>query len=151
MAWKSATEYAMTYLSRYPKTEQEMKVLLYTKWYNTDEIEHTMEVLKENHFIDDEKFIESFFYSEIEKKGKPLFVIKKKLQQRGIPAYLLDRYVEDNEENLQIGVEKWIEREIDAYKKKWVEGFDIIQKILRKGYRLQDIKTVIRRRQEEES
>lgn len=65
-----------------------------------------MEVLKENHFIDDEKFIESFFYSEIEKKGKPLFVIKKKLQQRGIPAYLLDRYVEDNEENLQIGVEK---------------------------------------------
>ncbi len=151
MAWKSATEYAMTYLSRYPKTEQEMKVLLYTKWYNTDEIEHTMEVLKENHFIDDEKFIESFFYSEVEKKGKPLFVIKKKLQQRGIPAYLLDRYVENNEENLQIGVEKWIEREIDAYKKKGVEGFDIIQKILRKGYRLQDIKTVIRRRQEEES
>lgn len=65
-----------------------------------------MEVLKENHFIDDEKFIESFFYSEVEKKGKPLFVIKKKLQQRGIPAYLLDRYVENNEENLQIGVEK---------------------------------------------
>lgn len=150
MAWKSATEYAMTYLSRYPKTEQEMKVLLYTKWYNTDEIEYAMQVLKENNFINDEKFTESFFYSEVEKKGKPLFVIKKKLQQRGIPDELLDRYVEENEESLQIGIEKGIEREIDAYKKKGVEGFDIIQKILRKGYRLQDIKTVIRRRNEEE-
>ncbi|MBQ7074277.1 RecX family transcriptional regulator [bacterium] len=109
-----------------------------------------MQVLKENNFINDEKFTESFFYSEVEKKGKPLFVIKKKLQQRGIPDELLDRYVEENEESLQIGIEKGIEREIDAYKKKGVEGFDIIQKILRKGYRLQDIKTVIRRRNEEE-
>ena len=150
MAWKSATEYAMTYLSRYPKTEQEMKVLLYTKWYNTDEIEYAMQVLKENNFINDEKFTESFFYSEVEKKGKPLFLIKKKLQQRGIPDDLLDRYVEENEESLQIGIEKGIEREIDTYKKKGIDGFDIIQKILRKGYRLQDIKTVIRRRQEEE-
>lgn len=150
MAWKSATEYAMNYLSRYPKTEQEMKILLYTKGYNTDEIEHTMGILKENNFINDEKFAESFFYSEVEKKGKPLFVVKQKLQKRGIPDELLDRYVEENEESLQIGIEKGIEREIDAYKKKGIDGFDIIQKILRKGYRLQDIKTVIRRRQEEE-
>lgn len=148
MAWKSATEYAINYLSRYPKTEQEMKIMLYTKGYDTEEITKTMKILKENNFINDEKFAESFFYSEVEKKGKPLFVIKKKLQQRGIPEEILSSYVENNEESLQMGIEKGIEREINAYKKKGVDGFDIIQKILRKGYRLQDIKTVIRKRQE---
>ena len=150
MAWKSATEYAITYLSRYPKTEQEMRILLYTKWYNTDEIEHTMSILKENNFINDEKFAESYLYSEVIKRGKPVFLSRKKLEQRGIDPTIIEKFIEGNEDDIREWIEKAIEKEIEAYKKKGVEGFDIIQKILRKGYRLQDIKTVIRRRAEEE-
>ncbi len=150
MAWKSATEYAITYLSRYPKTEQEMRILLYTKGYNTEEIEHTMDVLKENNFINDEKFAESYLYSEVIKRGKPVFLSRKKLEQRGIDPTIIEKFIEENEDDIREWIEKAIEKEIDAYKKKGVEGFDIIQKILRKGYRLQDIKTVIRRRVEEE-
>jgi len=149
MAWKSATEYAITYLSRYPKTEQEMRILLYTKGYNTEEIEHTMDVLKENNFINDEKFAESYLYSEVIKRGKPVFLSRKKLEQRGIDPTIIEKFIEENEDDIREWIEKAIEKEIDAYKKKGVEGFDIIQKILRKGYRLQDIKTVIRRRAEE--
>jgi len=150
MAWKSATEYAITYLSRYPKTEQEMTILLYTKGYSTEEIEHTMDVLKENNFINDEKFAESYLYSEVIKRGKPVFLSRKKLEQRGIDPTIIEKFIEENEDDIREWIEKAIEKEIDAYKKKGVEGFDIIQKILRKGYRLQDIKTVIRRRAEEE-
>ncbi len=150
MAWKSATEYAITYLSRYPKTEQEMRILLYTKGYNTEEIEHTMDVLKENNFINDEKFAESYLYSEVIKRGKPVFLSRKKLEQRGIDPTIIEKFIEENEDDIREWIEKAMEKEIDAYKKKGVEGFDIIQKILRKGYRLQDIKTVIRRRVEEE-
>ena len=150
MAWKSATEYAITYLSRYPKTEQEMTILLYTKGYSTEEIEHTMDVLKENNFINDEKFAESYLYSEVIKRGKPVFLSRKKLEQRGIDPTIIEKFIEENEDDIREWIEKAIEKEIDAYKKKGVEGFDIIQKILRKGYRLQDIKTVIRRRAEED-
>ena len=150
MAWKSATEYAITYLSRYPKTEQEMTILLYTKGYSTEEIEHTMDILKENNFINDEKFAESYLYSEVIKRGKPVFLSRKKLEQRGIDPTIIEKFIEENEDDIREWIEKAIEKEIDAYKKKGVEGFDIIQKILRKGYRLQDIKTVIRRRAEEE-
>ena len=150
MAWKSATEYAITYLSRYPKTEQEMTILLYTKGYSTEEIEHTMDVLKENNFINDEKFAESYLYSEVIKRGKPVFLSRKKLEQRGIDPTIIEKFIEENEDDIREWIEKAIEKEIEAYKKKGVEGFDIIQKILRKGYRLQDIKTVIRRRTEEE-
>ena len=150
MAWKSATEYAITYLSRYPKTEQEMTILLYTKGYSTEEIEHTMDILKENNFINDEKFVESYLYSEVIKRGKPIFLSRKKLEQRGIDPTIIEKFIEENEDDIREWIEKAIEKEIDAYKKKGVEGFDIIQKILRKGYRLQDIKTVIRKRAEEE-
>lgn len=150
MAWKSATEYAITYLSRYPKTEQEMTILLYTKGYSTEEIEHTMDVLKENNFINDEKFAESYLYSEVIKRGKPVFLSRKKLEQRGIDPMIIEKFIEENEDDIREWIEKAIEKEIESYKKKGVEGFDIIQKILRKGYRLQDIKTVIRRRAEEE-
>ncbi|MDR0369831.1 MAG: recombination regulator RecX [Candidatus Peribacteria bacterium] len=75
-------EYAMSYLSRYPKTEQEMKILLYKKGYDSETIQKTMSVLRQNNFINDEKFAESYFYSEVIKKGKPVFVIKQKLLQR---------------------------------------------------------------------
>jgi SOS response regulatory protein OraA/RecX len=44
---------------------------------------------------------------------------------------------------MQEGIEGRIKREIEQYKKRWVEWFDIIQKLMRKGYKLDDIKRVI--------
>jgi hypothetical protein len=44
---------------------------------------------------------------------------------------------------MQEGVEAKIKRDIQQYKKRWIEGFDIIQKLLRKWYKLDDIKRVI--------
>ena len=42
-----------------------------------------------------------------------------------------------------------IQKEINQYKKKGVDGFEIIQKLMRKGYRLADIKKVVKARAEE--
>ncbi len=41
------------------------------------------------------------------------------------------------------GIHEKIKKEIKAYKKKNIDGFDIIQKLMRKGYKLDDIKRVI--------
>lgn len=136
-------EYALSYLSRYPKTEQEMRILLYKKGYTSEQITSTMESLKKNNFINDEKYTESYLYSEIVKKGKPVFLIKQKLQQRGIDKRLIDELIEGMKDDMGEGIAKEIRKQLDTYKAKGVDGFDSIQKLMRKGYRLQDIKAVI--------
>ena len=141
---QSAIDYAIWYLSRYPKTEQEIRIILYKKWYNSEEISHCMDVLKKNDFINDEKFTESFLYSEVEKKWRPLFIIKQKLIARGIDKGLLSKKISENQEDLAQWMRKAIKKEIEIYKKKWVDGFDIIQKLMRRWYQLADIKVVIK-------
>ncbi|MDR2540559.1 MAG: recombination regulator RecX [Candidatus Peribacteria bacterium] len=141
-------EYALSYLSRYPKTEQEMRILLYKKGYDTESVQKTMESLKRNDFINDLKYAESYFYSEVVKKGKPVFVIKQKLQQRGIDNGILDQLIEENKADMSEGIASGIRKEIENYKKKGVDGFDIIQKLMRKGHRLQDIKDVLNGKRE---
>jgi hypothetical protein len=44
---------------------------------------------------------------------------------------------------MQEGIESKIRKDIAIHKKKWVEWFEIIQKLLRKWYKLSDIKNVI--------
>lgn len=139
-------EYAISYLSRYPKTEQEIRIILYRKGYDTETIISTITSLKKNNFINDEKYIESYFYSEVEKNGRPVYVAKQKLLQRGAPKHLIDEYVAQHEVEISEGVYLGIQNQIASYKKKGVEGFDIIQKLMKKGYRLQDIKKTLEKR-----
>jgi regulatory protein len=141
---QSAVEYAIWYLSRYPKTEQEIRIILYKKWYNSEDISHCMDVLKKNDFINDEKFAESFLYSEVEKKWRPLFIIKQKLVQRWIDKWLLAKKISEQQEELTDWMRKAIKKEIEIYKKKWIDWFDIIQKLMRRWYQLADIKAVIK-------
>jgi regulatory protein len=141
---QSAIDYAIWYLSRYPKTEQEIRIILYKKWYNSEDIQHCLDVLKKNDFINDEKFTDSFLYSEVTKKGRPLFIIKQKLIQRWIDKSLLSKRISEQQEELTEWMHKAIRKELDAYKKKWVDGFDSIQKLMRRWYQLADIKAVIK-------
>lgn len=137
-------EYAMSYLSKYPKTEQEIRILMYRKWYNTDEIMHAMDVLKRNDFINDEKFAETYLYSEVVKKGKPVFVIKQKLLQKGVDKKLIDKLIFEMKDEMWTGIKSNIQKEIQAYKKKGIDWFDAIQKLIRKWYRIDDIKWAIK-------
>ena len=141
---QSAVEYAIWYLSRYPKTEQEIRIILYKKWYDSEDIARCMEILKKNDFINDEKFTDSFLYSEVEKKWRPLFIIKQKLIQRWIDKSLLNKKISEQQDELTEWMRKNIRKEIDIYKKKWIDWFDIIQKLMRRGYQLADIKAVIK-------
>ena len=141
---QSAIDYTIWYLSCYPKTEQEIRIILYKKWYNSEDIQHCLEVLKKNDFINDEKYIESFLYSEVEKKWRPLFIIKQKLIQRWIDKWLLSKKISETQEELTHWMRKAIKKEIETYKRKWIDWFDIIQKLMRRWYQLADIKAVIK-------
>jgi hypothetical protein len=58
--------------------------------------------------------------------------------------------LKEYENDVAIGIAKKIRKQIDSYKNKGVEWFDIIHKLMRKWYNLDDIKAVIESWDEEE-
>ena len=146
---KSCYEYAMDVLSKYPKTEKELRIKMYQQGYDSQIVMRTLEKLKLENFLNDKMFAESYLNSEVMRKGKPLLVIQKKLIMKGIDPKIIAELSTAFAEDIQEWIERRIEKEIDQYKKKDIDGFEIIQKIMRKGYRLADIKKVVKARSEE--
>ncbi|MFC2696045.1 MAG: regulatory protein RecX [Candidatus Absconditicoccaceae bacterium] len=141
---KSCYEYAIGIITKYPKTEKELRMKLYQQGYDSEMVLRTLEKLKSENFVNDLLFAESYLNSEVMKKGKPLFIIKKKLELKGIDKQLLNKLSDKYAEDIQEGVLQGIQREIRNYKKRGTDGFEIIQKLMRKGYKLSDIKKVIK-------
>lgn len=133
----------MKFIYTHPKTEQDLRIKLFQKWYSSKEVHETMTILKEKKFIDDAMFAQMYFNSEVIKKWKPLILIMRKLETRGISKDLIKRIAHKNEEDINEWIHKKIKKDIENYKKKWEEGFNIIQKLMRKGYKLDDIKHVV--------
>ncbi len=134
---------AIRYLSRYPKTEKELSIYLLQKWYLQDEIDNAMDFLKFKRYIDDAQFVELYFNSEVIKKWRPLYVATNKLYQKGVDKSLVDQFIQEHKEEIEEGIHNKIRKFITQYKNKWVDGFDVIQKIMNKWYKLDDIKAVI--------
>lgn len=139
-------DYAMKFIYNHPKTEQDLRIKLFQKWYSTEEVHNTMETLKQQKFIGDVMFAQMYINSEVIKKGKPLIVITKKLEMRWISKDILQKLIRENQGDMNEWIYAKIKKDIANYKKKWEEGFVIIQKLMRKGYKLDDIKTVINRK-----
>ena len=148
---KSCYEYAMDVLSKYPKTEKELRIKMYQHGYDSQMVMKTLEKLKVENFLNDKMFAESYLNSEVMRKGKPLFLVQQKLTMKGIDPKIIADLSNQFAEDIQEGIENRIQKEINQYKKKGVDGFEIIQKLMRKGYRLEDIKKVVKARAEEQN
>lgn len=136
-------DYALRYISRFPKTEKELVIKLYQKWYGTVEVQKVIDDFKKKGYVDDQKFSESYLRSDVINKGKPLLTLTKKLQMKWVDKEIIKKIVVDFEEEIDEWIRTRIKKEIEAYKRKWVDWFDIIQKLMRKWYKLDDIKYVI--------
>ncbi len=136
-------DYAMKYISRTPKSERDLKVRLLQKWFSNENIEYTLTDFKEKNFINDEQFAELYINSEVVRKGKPMMIIKQKLRQKWIDKEITKKIINKLEIEIQEWIYKKIKKDIENYKSKEVTGFDIIQKLMRKWYKLDDIKAVI--------
>ena len=148
---KSCYEYAMDVLSKYPKTEKELRIKMYQHGYDSQMVMKTLEKLKVENFLNDKMFAESYLNSEVMRKGKPLFLVQQKLTMKGIDPKIIAELSNQFAQDVQEGIENRIQKEINQYKKKGVDGFEIIQKLMRKGYRLADIKKVVKARAEEQN
>jgi SOS response regulatory protein OraA/RecX len=88
-------------------------------------------------------FAESYIRSEIVNKGKPSIVIVQKLYQKWVPQEIVRAVLKKYETEMGEWIHDKIKKDIAAYKKRDIDGFDIIQKLMKKGYKLDDIKKVI--------
>jgi SOS response regulatory protein OraA/RecX len=59
-----------------------------------------MKELKEHRFIDDKMFGQMYINSEVIKKGKPLILITRKLELRGVPKDIIKELVQENQEDI---------------------------------------------------
>jgi len=136
-------DYALKYIYRFPKTEKELKIQLYTKWYSSSDVDQTIQELKKLKYVDDKLFTESYLRSEVINKWKPAIRVIQKLYQKGVPQDIVRAALKEYEQDMNEWIHEKIKKEIQAYKRRDVDGFDIIQKLMRKWYKLTDIKKVI--------
>lgn len=144
MAQLTCTDYALKYLYRIPKTEQDLKIKLMQQGFTEAQIGDTMIYLKSKKYIDDRQYAQLYVNSELVKKGKPVYVIRQKLYQKGVDKHLIQEVLTQYEQDIGEGIEQRIKSEITKYKKRGFEGFDIIQRLLRKGYKVDQIKKVVK-------
>ena len=141
--YSDCCQYALKYISKFPKTEKELSAKLYQKWFNSDQVRYTMDYLKKKRFADDHVFAESYVRSELVNKGKPVIAVRTKLIQKWVDKKIIDEVISDYQQDIAWWIKEKILKEIENYKRKWIEWFDIIQKLMRKWYQLDEIKKVI--------
>jgi len=144
-----AIDYALKYIRRYPKTEKELRVRLLEKHYSEEEIEKAVQYLKKQWRLDDKKFAQMYIESELIKKWKPKAVVYKKLLEKWIDRDIIEEIFSDLKEEIQEWIINKIMLEIDKLKRKWKNGFDIIQILMRRWYALKDIKKAINKLENE--
>jgi regulatory protein len=115
---KSCHDYAVEYISRYPKTEKELRIKLYQKGYDSDDVDRTIEVLKKKKYVDDHMFAEMYVRSDVVKKGKPSLALRKKLEMKGIDVATLNDVFNENQVEMQEGIDAKIKKDIEQYKSK---------------------------------
>lgn len=114
----SCQDYALKYINVYPKTEQELRVKLLTKKYDEEDIDKTIGWLKKMSWIDDNQFARLYFQSESVKKGKPPYLVKQKLLQKGVDKAIVEKVYGQLEKDIDEGIIVRIKKEVEKLKKK---------------------------------
>lgn len=108
----NAYNYAVNLLSRAPKSEKELKVKMQDKGYDVIFIENVIKKLREQRYIDDERYSEMFISSKINTSKDGRRKIKEALYNKGINKEIID------EKLSSVSEEEEIERAFLLAKKK---------------------------------
>jgi len=111
-----------------------MEIQLLKKGYSTEEVQKTIKWLQRRRYLDDKLWAEAYLRSEVAKKWKPLPLIKAKLLQKGIGKQIVETLIDQMRQELVEGQKNKIQDLVKKYKAKWLDGFEILQKLTQKGY-----------------
>lgn len=131
---KPCFDYALAHCSRFPKTERDLTRFLLKKWYEEETVSETMSRLKKLWFVNDETYVDLYFSSEVIRKGRPLFLIKQKLQQKWVDRSLIDSFISENEEDLEAWMRTAIKKEYERLQSRDFSSETIVKKLVQKWY-----------------
>lgn len=110
---------AISYISKYQKTEKELKDYLIKKGFDEEIVLEVIKKLKEYSFVDDDIYAKNFIKSKSKKSGKRKLSFE--LKKRGIDENLINEnikeYVDDSETILPL-CEKYLKNKPRDYKTK---------------------------------
>ena len=128
------------------RTEKEVK----TKFKSQIEenlLSDIIKDLKENGYIDDEKYVERAINEFMALKNLSIKEIKYKLLSKGVPTRILDEYIEKNTEELE-EYEQKSANNIALKKSVNMEETEIKQYLMKKGYREENIRETLEKLEE---
>ena len=122
------------------RTEAEIR----RKFNNIDDLilDDIINYLKEERYIDDINYIKRSINEFININTLSIKEIKYKLQSKGLDCNLIERYIDDNIDELS-EYEKKCAKKIYLKKINVSNTNDIINFLLRKGYRMDNIKAIL--------
>ena len=130
----------LKYISFKKRTENEVR-LKFNKVINQDLLDDAIEELKENGYIDDNKYIVRAINEFMALKNLSIKEIKYKLMSKGINKNLIDNYISNNKDTL-VDYELQSAKNI-AIKKSNLEKEEIKNYLMKKGFALDSIDEAI--------
>ena len=130
----------LKYISFKKRTENEVR-LKFNKVINQDLLDDAIEELKENGYIDDNKYIVRAINEFMALKNLSIKEIKYKLMTKGINRNLIDDYISNNNDRL-IDYELQSAKNI-AIKKSNLEKEEVKNYLMKKGFALDSIDEAI--------
>ena len=121
------------YITYKKRTEQEVRKK-FKGQIEEEMLEEIIEYLKEAKYLDDYEFIEKQIREYMNLKTLSIKEIKYKLLSKGLDRKLIEKYIENNNEELNEYEQKCVEK-IRAKKKELSED-EIKQYLYRKGYKI---------------
>lgn len=95
-------EAALKKLGSRMRTEKEIRAHLRSLDFSTEDVNETVDFLKEYNYLNDERYCRQY-YTYARPKGKALYRIIKELEQKGIPASISRAVFEDMEAEPESG------------------------------------------------
>lgn len=135
--------YAIHYLSKYPKTVADATRILQKKWFPSEDIVEAIPQLEKSWYLDDRAYTRAYLHSEVSRKGKPVALIKQKLLLKGIEKNLLNELIDEMAEEIHEGESAKITKEIARLRAKQKNDPEIVQALVRKWFRYEDIRQQI--------
>ena len=140
MNFKKKKKKAVKYLVLTLRTENEVR-LKFNKVINQELLDDAIEELKENGYIDDNKYIVRAINEFMALKNLSIKEIKYKLMAKGINKNLIENYISNNKDTL-VDYELQSAKNI-AIKKSNLEKEEIKNYLMKKGFALDSIDEAI--------
>ena len=128
------------------RTEKEVKTKFKLQ-IEEDLLSDIIKDLKENGYIDDEKYVERAINEFMALKNLSIKEIKYKLLSKGVSTRILDEYIEKNTEELE-EYEQKSANNIALKKSVNMEETEIKQYLMKKGYREENIRETLEKLEE---